>query len=167
MKVLKPEISSRIQLVQFSMSRNANLPFHLLSWGQHYVRKHNCRNFDGKDSTPDGLKQICIEGGIAPHRGADHNVTFHHPSALHGGETLIRYVYYTEMDQVVRFDSFNTFRALSAASNETTFYVGRRREKAQKSDPEDYMGSLSAWRECGREVYSLSWPDDVVVRTAS
>ena len=76
----------------------------------------------------------------------------------------IKYVYFTESDQVVRFDTLNTLHALTAASNDTTFFVGKRREKARDSDPADYMGALNSWRECGVPGYSLSWPKDKLVR---
>lgn len=48
-----------------------------------------------------------------------------------GGHTVhavhtqpIRFVYYTEADQIVRFDSLLTFRAIKAASNATTYFLG-------------------------------------------
>ena len=37
-----PSIKAHTHIVQFNVNKNANLPFHLLSWGQHFVRKHNC-----------------------------------------------------------------------------------------------------------------------------
>lgn len=77
----------------------------------------------------------------------------------------IKYVYYTESDQVVRFDSHETLRALSTASNDTTFFVGKRREKARDSEPEDYMGSLNMWRECGVPGFSLLWPKEHFIRS--
>ena len=45
-------------------------------------------------------------------------INFFHP---------IRYVYYSECDQIVKFDSMATLHALTVASNDTTFFVGRRR----------------------------------------
>ena len=48
----------------------------------------------------------------------------------------IRYVYYTECDQIVRFDNDETFKALSVASNSSTFFVGRRKEKNRDTEPE-------------------------------
>ena len=75
-----------------------------------------------------------------------------------------RFVYYTEMDQIVRFDSVETFKAISAASNSSCFFTGRRKEKERDSDAMDYMGSLSQWRECGEAGYSMNWPADIHVR---
>lgn len=274
-----PEVRHHTNVVQFQMGKPANLPFHMLAWGQQYVRVHNCHAFyadqtAGADSakgralsvvdtqrsdaasssgasggasggavsaaastnvagtnateqhrnttvaTRGGVSQmyidyfngntdrkldfnrlpnkdvyeICAPGAITvpvggpinvvylkkfdigkhkTHRGMTHNInnnatqsahtvqgantTTHHPPA-------IKYVYFTESDQVVRFDTFETLRALTAASNETTFFVGKRREKARDSDPLDYMGSLNIWRECGVGGYSISWPKDHVVR---
>ena len=43
-----------------------------------------------------------------------------------------RFVYYTEMDQIVRFDSVETFKAISAASNSSCFFTGRRKEKEKR-----------------------------------
>lgn len=82
-------------------------------------------------------------------------VNYYHP---------IRYVYYSECDQIVRFDSLVTLKALTVASNETTFFVGRRREKLYSSEPSDYMGSLDSWRNCGVPGYSLYWPKDIFVQ---
>ena len=89
--------------------------------------------------------------GSYPHRGLKHLKPF-------------RFVYYTEMDQIVRFDSVETFKALSAASNASCFFTGRRKEKERDSDATDYMGSLSQWRECGEAGYSMNWPADIHVR---
>ncbi|KAJ1421024.1 hypothetical protein B484DRAFT_126176 [Ochromonadaceae sp. CCMP2298] len=70
----------------------------------------------------------------------------------------IKFIYYTESDQVVRFDSPATLAALSSASNESCFFVGKRREKSRDTDPAQYMSGLNSWRECGVPGYSLSWP---------
>lgn len=75
-----------------------------------------------------------------------------------------KFVYFTECDQIVRFDSWDTLQALTAASNESTFFVGRRREKARDTDPYDYMGSLNIMRQCGVTGYSLTWPLDPFVQ---
>ena len=34
-----------INVIQFKMAKPANLPFHLLSWGQQYIKIHNCHSF--------------------------------------------------------------------------------------------------------------------------
>ena len=39
-------------------------------------------------------------------------------------EQPLRYVYYTEADQIVRFDSIETLHAVKAASNATTYFLG-------------------------------------------
>ncbi len=76
----------------------------------------------------------------------------------------IRYVYYSECDQIVKFDSMSTFHAISSATNDTTFFVGRRREKHVDSNETDYMGSLTNWRNCGAPGFSLHWPKETLVR---
>lgn len=52
----------------------------------------------------------------------------------------VKYVYYTECDQVLRFEDAATFGAVSAVSSNVTFITGRRREKDFDSSPTDYMG---------------------------
>jgi hypothetical protein len=257
---LSAEVRHHTNVVQFQMPKPAHLPFHLLAWGQQYVRVHNCYQFytdkrqltqtaasAGNNSASTGsangggssnnssgsstgaptaasfrggataaqlayfkpdnypaldttripksdLFEICAPGAIvasyqgpvnvvylkkfdvgrhrihrhvAPHAGnATHSGgnnasaadTIHHPYPA------IKFVYYTESDQVVYYDSFETLRALSTASNDSTFFVGKRKEKGRESDPEDYMGTLNNWRECGVPGFSLTWPKDTMVR---
>lgn len=70
--------------------------------------------------------------------------------------TPIRYVYYTESDQIVRFDSLHTFDILSKASNGTTLFLARRKEKGIQTEPKDYMGSLNVGRVCGQNSHSIN-----------
>jgi hypothetical protein len=77
---------------------------------------------------------------------------------------VIRYVYFTEADQTVHFDSLTTTRALSAATNDSTFFVGRRKEKNGESDPGDYLGHLDRWKDCGTSGYSMKWPQERVIQ---
>lgn len=82
----------------------------------------------------------------------------------------IEYVYYTEADQIVRFQSEALLEATLAASNGTTYFIGRRKVKKRDSAPDDYMGSLNRGSKCGsdKEKYfidSLSPP--FVYRKAS
>lgn len=55
----------------------------------------------------------------------------------------IRYVYFSEGDQILRFSSMNTMHALSAASNSSTFFHGQRKHKRLDSTPHEYMKDLS------------------------
>ncbi len=234
-----------INVVHLKMAKPAHLPFHLLTWGQHYVRRHNCQQYFHQNATSaaavspgsdvgeskrralrphkgdkgaaaaaevldvdlallpaDDLYDICRPGGVARSIGAPVNVTYtkkhegynlfrsdnrtssgakssgnstaahshgnHNTSSTsshsRAAQTPIKFVYFTECDQVVRFDSFETLRALSAASNESCFFTGRRREKNLDSAPDDYMGSLTSWRNCGVPGYSLHWPRDIHVK---
>ena len=77
---------------------------------------------------------------------------------------VIKYVYFTESDQIVYYDSFTTLYALSAASNDSMFIVGKRREKNRESNPEEYMSALNNWRECGTPGYSLTWPKSNLIQ---
>lgn len=70
----------------------------------------------------------------------------------------VKFIYYSECDQVVRFDTLSTLRAVSAALNDTTFFTGRRKEKRPESAPEEYMNGLEIWRNCGAPGYSMIWP---------
>ena len=172
------KIRRRAHVLQLSMPKPAHLPFHLLAWGQKYVKEHNCRDFpangdraaaDKKIATDPGVFSICTDERLEKqHRGGPVNVTYHRKSRGHTSNTTthapIRFVYYTEMDQIVRFDSLSTLRAISKASNDSCFFVGRRREKDRDSSPLEYMGALNSWRECGEPGYSFSWPADPVVR---
>ena len=86
---------------------------------------------------------------------------------LHASKDPILFVYYTECDQVVRFDSLATRDMVVAASNDTTFFVGRRREKVAESSEEDYMAGLNIYMTCGARGYSLLWPRDKLVQIES
>ena len=92
-------------------------------------------------------------------------VTYYRPALLDKMivKTPIKYVYYTECDQIVRYDSI-TFQALSKASNESVFFVSKRREKRLDSSAVAYMSHLDYWRECGESGYSITWPEESIVR---
>lgn len=70
----------------------------------------------------------------------------------------IKYIYYTEADQILRFDSLRTFDVITAATNDSFYLTGYRREKHWNSDPQDYMGSLDHGRKCGQECFRIEWP---------
>jgi hypothetical protein len=254
-------------VVQFEMAKPSNLPFHLLAWGQQYVRVHNCYQFYPKPA-PVGVKrralsatQVAVKkprsNGTVPlsastmaiysrsasnstQRGGisaallglfnpsydpaintnllpkDDGYDICWPSAIaqsHQGPLkpvylkkfdvsrgrhrhsigaaaesaatttttevgkantgtnagpmigpVIRYVYFTEADQTVHFDSPTTTRALSAATNDSTFFVGRRKEKNGESDPRDYLGNLDRWKDCGTSGYSMKWPQERLIQ---
>lgn len=207
-------------MVQLKVNKNANLPFHLLSWGQHYVKEYNCGllsekyrlkalarvlkgSTTGMGSSSGGeeeltdthdLMQICATNGIAWARGTPVKVVYHRPSLMHSANTTaiaaaiasanaqadaetaaqdpmvdengketksdprphkqmgsrvpIKFVYYTECDQIVHYDSMNTAEAMSSASNESTFFVGRRKEKSPDTEPSDYMGGKTQGGQC-------------------
>ena len=226
---MAPAIKHHTHLVQLNIAKPAHLPFHLLAWGQTYVKKHNCPTSLSSENDPpvaaednkkhkrdsgnksrksersrrrlvesskervlshnnEDVFKICSDTKLETHhRGGPVNVSYHRRSGLHaekggvGGFGIadrntkssshhhhpIRYVYYTEMDQIVRFDSFSTLRALSLSSNDSCFFTGRRREKIADSEPEDYMGKINNWRDCGEPGYNLYWPKETIVRPTS
>lgn len=255
------EARHHINVVQFEMSKPSNLPFHLLAWGQQYVRVRNCYAFYPKPPQPSAAAQLNNNAAITStreqlnHGGATaeqlslfsplnlpvvntsllpsgdnaydicwpHSITasyqgplklvymkkfdvnrWHRHKLQRGSASafslsalsqnvstdvdirplaataasvtgsshlnnnklfapVIRWVYFTESDQIVRFDSMQTMRAVSAATNQSTFFVGRRKEKNGESDPSDYMGTLDRWKDCGTAGYSMSWPQEHVI----
>lgn len=242
---LSSQARHHINVIHLKMNKPAHLPFHLLNWGQHYVKRHNCQQFyfsnsnssrftaAGPTTTSSKLRrrlegkqrrqqqhfsahgseeteeidvslipanreeyEICYPNAIAKSVGTPINVTYSkkNEASFAGGVGVmplngtssnssssgssssgararrqahfvpIKYVYFSECDQVVRFDDEMTLQALTAASNETCFFTGRRREKAVDSDPEAYMASLDNWRNCGVPGYSLHWPRDIHVQ---
>jgi hypothetical protein len=84
-----PSIKAHTHIVQFNVNKNANLPFHLLSWGQHFVRKHNCESlFNDNHTAPDNvLLKICEKKGVATAKGTPVNVTYHRPSDVYLQQT--------------------------------------------------------------------------------
>lgn len=76
----------------------------------------------------------------------------------------IRYIYYSESDQIVKFDNMETFRAITTASNDTTFFVGRRKEKSIDTNSKEYLSGLSNWRECGVTGFAIHWPNETFVQ---
>jgi hypothetical protein len=121
-----------------------------------HMTSEELKNCSDYNELLDGKLDMKIAGSSgAGGKKAQHPINHFHP---------IRYVYYTESDQIVKFDSMSTFHAISSASNDTTFFVGRRREKQVDSNETDYMGSLNAWRNCGAPGFSLHWPKETLVR---
>lgn len=238
---MPPQISRGINIVQFKLSKPAHLPFHLLVWGQYFVKTHNCRPFFNDSVSPQNittinsatsggsnrrlgnadnsedisrylrakpqarghhnseaqldaeitakidfslvpdidLYEICQASSIQASWGGPFNVSYmkktdevfmeesyqQKSEAKEGASVFhpLKFVYYTECDQIVRFDDEMTLQALSAASNNTCFFVGRRKEKRVDADPSNYMDGLGNWRECGVPGFSLTWPRDIHV----
>ena len=57
----------------------------------------------------------------------------------------IQYIYYTECDQIVKYDTMGTLEAFSSALNESTFLTGRRKEKSPDTSAIDYMGGVCTY----------------------
>ena len=92
---------------------------------------------------------------------ASHQVDSQESSIV--SETPYHMVYFTESDQIVYFEDEVALKALTIASNDTTFFVGRRKTKNHKSDPKAYMSHLDSWRQCGTPGFAFGWPKDPVV----
>jgi hypothetical protein len=126
---------------------------------------------------------ICYPNSISKYQGGPihvsfslKNITYEHTrmrSSRREGENSkessaklrppLKYAYYSECDQIVRFDNSETFRMYLSAVNESTFFTGRRKEKNVDSDPSLYMSGLNIWRECGAAGFLLRWPNSNVV----
>jgi hypothetical protein len=178
------------------MNKPSHLPFHLIAWGQSYIKHYNCyRFYDRSIKELDHNKgfligmvdqtkvptseayQICEQHSFPAPKGGPINVVY--SQKADNEESLfspkyyleknqssfvpLQYVYYTECDQIVKYDDMVTFTALSAATNESCFITGRRREKSVDSEPADYLGALNNWRECGSVGYSVSWPKSNII----
>ena len=194
---MSPKIRHHINVIQFKLHKPAHLPFHLLVWGQYYIKQYNCMQFYNSSinitissvntqrsllsasSIPkidtnislaktiakrnkqkqnrhfnslafldneinnninytlipknNDLYEICYPNSIQMSWGGPFNISYTKKNLFSNIKTNmknnfifqpIRYVYYTECDQIVRFDSDQTLLALSLASNSTTFFVG-------------------------------------------
>lgn len=234
-------IQQSVNIVQFRTHKPAFLPFHMIAWGQSFVKHFNCQQFydpstitnhlavashhhhspshtaaaslKEKDTTvvedmkgfhvgqvdmvrleqaiqsdPEHAEdyQICYPNSFPKAHGGPIKVVYVQNASFfqyHNNTTTtatnnsnqssssaavpLRYVYYTECDQIVQFDSWLTFQALSAALNESVLFTGRRKEKNGKSEAMEYLSGLNMWRECGTPGYSLTWPDSKFVQQDS
>lgn len=109
------------------------------------------------------MKDLIPASRLSNRKHDQSNTTFRHLLSSRKAKIPLRLAYYTECDQIVYFDGPDTFNMISAAVNETTFFNGRRKEKNGNSDPEQYMGGLTNWRECGQTGYLLRWPTSNLV----
>jgi hypothetical protein len=80
--------------------------------------------------------------------------------------TTIDYIYYTESDELVYFDNMDLMRGISLGSNETTMFLGRRREKFYRAEdpPELYAEGYFLGRiGCGSNLHELVWNDSTAI----
>ena len=157
-------------IVQLNLGRPAFLPFHLLAWGQQYIKDHNCavREHPCALSCEQAtLYEICDQTSFKNKGNVDlhlHNASKYslHLNSTHQAKSF-EFVYFSESDQIVRFDNFDTLDAITSASNSTCFFTSRRKGKSGSSIPVEYMEGFSSWRTCGKPGYSLQWPGDKYV----
>lgn len=178
---LHPAVAAHARVVVLTnLQRPANLPFHLLAWTQGFLKAHNCGWRRGDSNEQSGVASssayfkehfsVCsVDVDKLYHGGrpeSSPSVPHILSSRRNGSEAPrpIRFVYYTESDQVLRFDGPEVLAALTALSNSSCFFTGRRREKSPDSAPEAYMAGLDRWRNCGVPGYGARWPGDDCVR---
>jgi hypothetical protein len=147
---------NRTHVLQLYVKRPANLPFHVLAWSQEFLKSENCRL-----QYPEEDLLACARRTAAPveHVRGEVNVTYF--DVERGRlQRPVSFVYYTESDQLLRIQDTDMLAAMSAASNETSMFFGRRREKANAplGDPMDYMAPLTEGRSCGSVGWAMTWP---------
>ena len=152
-----------IHLVQFDIMKGAYLPFQLVTWGQKFVKEINCnikekQKIDVKKiNNDDNIYKICSQ------RLTKFWEHIYISAYVYIGKPItkpLKYIYYTECDQIVRFDSRNTLSDILYVLNSTYWIISRRKSKDIRSAPEDYMGSLSIQRPCHcARSYHMNVPD--------
>jgi hypothetical protein len=131
----------------------ANLPFHLIEYTKEYIKKTNKY-----------LQAIPVASlGNVPNLCNEFFTTFVNEQKIMLGPKPvgwgIKYLYYTESDQIVKFKDMRIRDAVLSATNISTMFIGRRLEKDRSSAPADYMGKLTPTRNvCGEGLYTLDWP---------
>jgi hypothetical protein len=183
LKGLHPLLARRVNIQRFDIPRPSALPFHVLTWGQRFVMHHNCRLYK-KNSTNaatgagapgasrsekcdlykhvPNMKNINAESQFARIKNENHSL--HFPSSQQ-----IKYIYYTESDQLVSFKDLDTLRVISKGSNSSTLFLGRRAERNfnSKQDPEEYGEYYNPGRWCGKTGFHLNYQDNVVYNVDS
>ena len=175
--------SRRVKVLTLHTHRPANLPFSLLEWGRAYIRGVNdcvrkvskvtlvCSLLDSFSLLQFfifgctlfyhfWLQSICVLLSCKVSRAGGPPCNELFPSF---SKHRIRYVYYTESDQILHFATTGIRRAVLAATNSSTFLIGRRMEKLvhPQPPPASYMHLLSPTRAlCGdpKDAFVLDWP---------
>lgn len=147
-----PALRDRVHLVQFNVSAPSSLPYNALTWTQQLVISTNCEGSFARH------ERLCAESetGAYAHTRQQLLVVAH--DAARAPLPHIEFVFFNEADQLVRFDSEETFEAVSAVSNASSFVSARRREKSSFSPAESYESGLGHGRDCGVGGYELRWP---------
>lgn len=147
-----------IAIQTFNIPKPASLPFYLLVWGQVQVFKNNCM-YNGrtrKQTTP-----LCMN-----FNGVDIAKISTTDAFRFDPPRKITHVYYTESDQIVNFNSFDTLHAIANASDAETLFAGFRHEKFALGEATQYNKDLHPTRgSCGREGFFLDWPNSTSVKS--
>mmetsp|Transcript_20751 Transcript_20751/g.34940 ORF Transcript_20751/g.34940 Transcript_20751/m.34940 type:complete len:418 (-) Transcript_20751:72-1325(-) len=152
--LLGDAIAVRVHVhLMHDLFKPANLPFHLLDYAKNYIKRVNKCIDELPPDTLDDVPNTCNE----------HFLPFVNEQKNSLGPTpvgwKVKFIYYTESDQIVKFRDMRIRDAILSATNITTMFIGRRLEKDWKSEAEDYMKGLIATRNvCGEGLYTLDWP---------
>lgn len=156
---LHPSIGAHVRVLLLSVGKPANLPFHALAWSQTYVKALNCRLFYTTE------RACATHSGVSPVHDGAFNVTLLREANV-TMQAPVAFVYYSESDQILRFSSTAMLDAISAASNASCLFFGRRKEKTDR-DPSGYMRQLDEGRACGATGFELSWPESRFVHATT
>lgn len=145
-------IASRVHVQLLTdLHKPANLPFHLLEHAKEYIRRVNSC-----------IDQLPVEETNVPNICNEHFTSFVDAQKANLSLSMswrIKYLYYTESDQIVKFRDNHVRDAVIGATNITTMIVGRRLEKDWQSAPGAYMQGLVPTRAvCGEPFYVMEWP---------
>jgi hypothetical protein len=166
------------------MGRPSNLPFHTLAYAQEFIKLHNCRILNdpglrlktrfvdayevcGSNSTsfyesffPDWFTQPRSKKPLKVVVNKHGEVKFERRAPVYSGKRLdhvIRYAYYTESDEIVRFRDLDLLHGIARATSRLAFIMPRRKEKQVPSDPLAYMDNLTNGRECGAALCHFNY----------
>lgn len=152
--LLGEAIVSRVHVQMLNnLAKPANLPFHLLEFAKQYIKKVNSCLDAVPPETLDNALNDCNQYFLS---------FVNEQKAVLGPTPVgwkVKFLYYTESDQIVKFRDIHVRDAILSATNMTTMFIGRRLEKDWKSPPEEFMNGLIITRSvCGLGLYTLDWP---------
>ena len=164
---------NNIGVIRFDVPRNSNLPFYLLAWAQLRLFDQNCLETCSIDTYihtvfSDSLGTLSCsfcddsrENMMALYFEHIRNVIVSaiskHPAKdFLGRISSVRYLYYSESDQILNINHLKTLEAITAASTMHSVILGRRRFKHGLKYPYDYDKLLARGPGCGREGFYIT-----------
>ena len=175
----KPMLLEHIHIVHFNITTSLGaLPYQLLTWTQTYIYQHNCRNYSSTNADDvNDVRYICSRGHKQTYAHIhqplhvmsyeDFTIKLRERRTSDAEDNAYRYVYFTESDQLLYFDSTESYQAACGLANATSFVAARRREKNSYSSPISYHLGLNTGRDCGAMGYELNWPLSNLVTQSS